>query len=101
MNQNDKIVIKNIMEDVVDIKLNDLMEKAGCCMCECCRADVFTYALNNLPPRYVASKSGNVFAHFRVLETQNQVDILTVIISGIAMVKKNPRHDLDKNRESK
>ncbi|MGI5918365.1 MAG: late competence development ComFB family protein [Christensenellales bacterium] len=66
-----KITPRNIMEDLVENKLGELMRSADMCCCERCRADTKALALNKLPPRYVVSVGGEVYAHFQELSTQN------------------------------
>lgn len=89
----DKIVPKNIMEDLVECKLNELMHSASMCCCERCRADVMALALNKLPPRYVVSVGGDVYSHFQAMSVQTQVNITTAIVSAIRIVRESPHHD--------
>lgn len=88
-----KITSKNIMEDFVDSRMEELLKNADCCCCEQCCADIRTYALNNLPAKYVRSTSGNVYVRFQSLEPQLQTDITTAILNAIQVVKKNPHHE--------
>ena len=37
--------LKNVMEELVFEKLDDLMEKLGCCTCDNCRMDSAAFAL--------------------------------------------------------
>lgn len=83
---------KNIMEDLVEGKLNELMRAANMCCCERCRADVKALALNNLPPRYVVSVGGDVYSHFQALNMQSQVNITTAIVAAIRVVRDSPHH---------
>lgn len=92
MNSN-KILSKNIMEDLVDTRMDELLRTTDCCTCEQCRADIRTFSLNMLPPKYVVSTSGNVYVRYQSLEPQLQTDITTAILSAIEVVKNNPHHD--------
>ena len=83
---------KNIMEDLVEWKLSELMRSAGMCSCERCRADVKALALNNLPPRYVVSVSGDVYSHFDAMNVQMQVNITAAVASAIRIVRNSPHH---------
>jgi competence protein ComFB len=87
-----KIAPKNIMEDLVEVKLDELMRSAGMCCCERCHADVKALALNKLPPRYVVSTAGEVYSHFQELAAQNQINITTAIVAAIRTVHLNPHH---------
>jgi len=87
-----EIVIKNIMEELVDAKLDEIIRSASVCDCEQCRADVYAYALNHLPPKYIATRSGDVFTRVKAATTQFQADILTALVQAMDIVSKNPRH---------
>jgi len=87
-----KLSPKNIMEDLVDGKLNELMRSANMCCCDRCRADVKAFALNMLPPRYVVSVGGDVYSHFEAMNMQSQINIMTAIVSAIRVVRENPHH---------
>lgn len=80
------------MEEYVNNQIDELIDIAGICHCDQCRADVEALALNTLPPKYVVTVGGEVFARVNAMETQMQADIMTAIISGINMVKAKPRH---------
>jgi competence protein ComFB len=84
---------KNVMEDLVDCKLDEMMHAAKMCCCERCRADVLALVLNKLPSRYVVSVSGDVYTRFQALDTQMQADITAAIISAIEVVRQLPHHD--------
>lgn len=88
----ERIVVKNIMEDVVSVKIDGLIQAENACACEKCRADVMVLALNNLPPRYVSTVSGDVFSHFEMVTQQPQTDIVAAIVNAIKVVSDNPRH---------
>lgn len=90
--------IKNIMEDAVENGLSEILahkEKYGyddLCTCERCLKDIQALALNRLPPRYVVSDKGEVFARASALDPQFEVDILHAILFAIRLVAANPRH---------
>ena len=84
---------KNIMEDLVECKLNELIRASNMCGCERCRADVQALALNKLPPKYVVSVSGDVYSHFQAMNVQTQVNITTAIVNAIRIVQQSPHHD--------
>ncbi|MFT4006365.1 MAG: late competence development ComFB family protein [Lacrimispora sp.] len=93
---NQKFISYNMMEQMVDDKLKGLMELTKICTCERCRADVRALALNELPPRYVATCAGEVMTQYELLAVQNQTNITTTIIGAIERVARNPRHSEDR-----
>ncbi len=84
---------KNILEDLVTYKLDELMQAADMCSCDRCRADVLAFALNKLPSRYVSSNNGDIYARFQSLDFQMQANITTAILNAIEVVKKTPHHE--------
>lgn len=84
---------ENLMEALVDAKLDSLIKDTGVCGCARCRADIFALTLNNLPPKYIVSVGGNVFSRFLAMEAQFQADVTAQILNSIKKIKENPRHD--------
>ena len=83
---------QNVMEEYVLQKLDEVWDSLDCCKCDQCRADVVSYALNQLKPRYVNTEKGKTFVKVDTMSSQFEIDILTAIYEGAAIVKKNPRH---------
>ncbi len=40
---------KNVMEDLVEFRFDEIQSTLDCCTCEHCRNDIIAYALNLLP----------------------------------------------------
>lgn len=90
----DKNVPKNILEEIVAYKVDELMGISDMCRCERCRADVLAYVLNKLPSQYVVSLSGGIYSHFHALDTQAQANITTAVLNAIKKVREAPHHDV-------
>ncbi len=85
--------IKNYMEDVVDHILPDVLKKyPELCNCKQCISDIKALALNNLPPKYVATPMGEVYTKINELSIQFEADAIRAIIDAIDKVNKSPRH---------
>jgi competence protein ComFB len=84
---------KNIIEDLITYKLDELIEETDVCKCERCRTDIIAIALNKLPSRYVNSSGGDIMARMQALDDQMQANITTAILKAIEMVKKKPHHE--------
>jgi len=80
------------MEDVVSNNLEIVLEKEDICKCEKCRLDVMALALNRLPPKYVVTQKGHIYAQLEELELQFKVDVIKEIVKAIEVVRKNPQH---------
>nr|PZN04786.1 MAG: competence protein ComFB [Bacillota bacterium] len=87
-----KLYLKNYMENVVFLLLDELLKEKGACTCERCRHDVAAIALNHLPPKYVVSETGEVYAKTEILNQQFRTNAVVEILKAIEVVQKNPRH---------
>lgn len=84
--------IANVTESLVEQKLDEVIDTLGCCKCEQCRADIISYALNRLSPKYASSDLGRVYLKLDAMSTQFEIDLLTALYEAAEKVKKNPRH---------
>ncbi len=86
--------LKNYMEEVVLGKMDAVLSKyPGCCTCEQCRRDIASLALNHLPPLYISSSKGNVYARIAEMSTQYEVEVIQAIARAVESVSKHPRHE--------
>ena len=83
---------ENMMEGFVEEVLDIMGDSLGCCMCEQCRSDIAAYALNHLPPRYVATRIGGTISKADSLRIQHLTDVRTALIRAAQTVKESPRH---------
>ncbi|MFU0833650.1 MAG: Late competence development protein ComFB [Oscillospiraceae bacterium] len=88
--------INNAMEDLVQQKLDEIIDRLDCCQCEQCREDMILYALNRLSPKYVSTDLGRAYAKLDSMSNQFEIDLLTVLYEAAEKVKKNPRHNVKK-----
>ena len=87
------VEIHNYMEEVVkDVWEKFFLEKEDLCRCERCLSDIMAFALNRLPPKYVVTQKGRVYAKLDELKLQKKVDVIRSITEAIKVVKENPRH---------
>lgn len=61
------------------------------CGCDMCRADVIVYALNRLPPRYVATLEGSVVTEVNLDKQQGRATIDVAVMDGFRRVALSPR----------
>ena len=87
------MAVVNIMEAIVEERLEQLLEEAECCKCEDCKLDMMAYALNMLQPKYVNSRKGELFGRIESTKYQNSVDIEIAISKAIVTVGSAPNHD--------
>ena len=83
---------RNMMETMVEDALEAMAPELDCCTCEQCRNDITAWALNHLPPRYVATDAGGVISKADTMRIQHLTDVRTALVQAAQMVKENPRH---------
>lgn len=87
------MAIKNVMEDFVGQNLKAVLRMyPECCRCDVCRDDIMSIALNHLPPKYVSTEKGGVFAKLASLDPMEKVILVQEIAKGVQIVSKEPRH---------
>ena len=93
---NNEAKLNNYMEDIVRSRMpNVLKSLPDICKCERCDLDRLAYALNNLPPKYVVTTKGKLYAKLSTLEGQFETDIIRVIMEAAILIDQSPRHDED------
>lgn len=85
-------MLKNITELALEQRLESLWDKMDCCKCEKCREDIMAYALNHLPPQYISTEAGELYAKTKTMSSLYNFDIMRVLALAINIVNDNPRH---------
>jgi len=88
-----EVKLTNMMESLVLIKLDEVIDKLECCKCEKCRMDIASYALNRLPPKYIATTEGAAYSKLATLSVQYETDMLNALFQAASVVCKHPHHD--------
>jgi len=87
------LIVKNLMEDIVTRKLDEMIDKLGVCTCEVCKTDILCYALNRLHPKYVATNNGELLSRIDSLSSTFEIAVITEITNAAVIVKNHPRHN--------
>ena len=86
--------IVNVMEHMVDAKLEELLPRSNCCKCQKCTDDIRALALNRLPAKYVSTDLGELYTRVNsAMEQQSSLDINFAVYSAIEFVSSHPHHD--------
>lgn len=85
-------IIKNYMEELVDMMIDNVLKDLNICSCNQCKTDIMAIALNMLPTKYVVTKEGTAYTKTNLLIQQFEVDIITAVTKAAEIVKKSPRH---------
>lgn len=86
------LVVKNLMEDIVERKLESMLPSLNVCGCDICKTDILCYALNRLHPKYVATTQGELLSRIDSLSSSFDISIVTEITNASQIVSKHPRH---------
>ncbi|MCD7731452.1 MAG: late competence development ComFB family protein [Oscillospiraceae bacterium] len=87
------MAVINIMEQIVEEKLDILLSGVDCCKCEYCHQDMLAFALNLVKPKYVNSARGELFGRIDSAKLQNSVDINIAVAKAIEVVSSSPNHE--------
>lgn len=85
-------ILKNVMEVIVEQRLEEMLPSLNCCDCEQCRMDIMALVLNRLPARYVVTQKGELMSRLDSYERQNAADLTKAIVEAAKIVADNPNH---------
>jgi competence protein ComFB len=80
------------MEEIVFGQMKEVLADINMCTCEKCLLDIAAIALNDLPPKYVVTKKGELYSKINTLGQQFEVDVVSAITKAAVLVKRRPRH---------
>lgn len=80
----------NVMENIVMEKLAERLTGINCCKCEKCINDMMAVALNELQPKYVNTRKGELFTRIDATKQQNAIDLDVAITKAIETVTAAP-----------
>lgn len=86
------IEFKNVMEEIVLNKVDEIFKTVDGCKCEQCRLDIASYVLNRVPTKYVATAEGSLISKVDSLDKEFEIHLVTEIAKAIQVVKDNPHH---------
>ena len=85
-------VLVNVMESIVDDKIDYYMDKFNVCRCARCRADVKALALTHLEPKYVVVDTSGISAFLSLYTNKFSSEVLFHLGQACMQVLENPRH---------
>lgn len=86
------MALVNVIEKIVDEKLEEMLQNESCCKCERCLEDMKAIALNKLPARYVSTHNGELFTKLDATARQISVDLNVAVSYAIDCVSGRPSH---------
>ena len=88
----DKLILVNIVEELVRAKVSSTIQFIDMCRCEKCQLNACAIALNELPPKYVTTTKGALFAQLGVSGFEDQTAIEVEVMKALKIVKECPMH---------
>jgi len=85
--------LRNFTEEAVKVFLDRWLKEEDICQCNDCRLDVMAIMLNNLPPKYIVTDTGALYAQLSDFDPQNRIDYMTAMSQAVQIVSKGPRHE--------
>lgn len=92
------MALVNVMEKIVEEKLEGFLKDRECRKCERRIEDMKALALNRLPAKYVSSYNGELFSKLDSAARQNSVDINVAVTNAIDCVSTRPSHEIGKGK---
>jgi len=83
--------LRNYTEEVVKSYLEKWFKNTDICQCENCLLDVTAIMLNELPPKYVVTEQGALFAQLSDFDLQHRTDLMAAMTQAVKRVKTNPK----------
>lgn len=88
----DGSVFLNVMEYLVEERLEKYVKLFGLCSCQRCLADVRALALSRLPAKYVVLPSSSVTPMLSLYQAKFDSMVIAEVIQACKSVMENPRH---------
>lgn len=90
----DGSVFLNVMEYLVEERLEKYVKLFGLCSCQRCLADVRALALSRLPAKYVVLPSSSVTPMLSLYQAKFDSMVIAEVIQACKTVMESPRHTL-------
>lgn len=90
----DGSVFLNVMEYLVEARLEKYVKLFGLCNCQRCLADVRALALSRLPAKYVVLPSSSVTPMLSLYQAKFDSMVIAEVIQACKTVMESPRHML-------
>ena len=86
--------VTNILETLVPEMVDSILPSLiGVCTCEMCRADVICLTLNQVKPRYVVHRYGEIMSRAEFEGLQKKAEIISVITRSARQIAGKPHSE--------
>lgn len=87
--------VRNVMEYVVEKKLEQVAPTLDCCKCDQCMSDIAAYVLNRVPTKYVSTAKGELYSKTIAFDNEFGHKLILLIAQAAGVVKDKPRHEIE------
>jgi competence protein ComFB len=85
-------ILVNIAEELVKLKVREMMAEYDMCRCKKCFLDVCAIVLNTMDPHYVTTEKGSLFSLLEATHYQFKTDLTVCVLQAMKRVKSRPMH---------
>ncbi len=86
--------IVNMIEQAVTEAVDNILPTLpNVCRCERCRADVICLTLNQLPPRYVVNRWGEIMSEAEFESAQRKAEVIAAVMKSVRKIAGRPHDD--------
>lgn len=82
----------NVLQALVEDKVDKYMKKFKMCSCRRCRTDVVALTLNSLPPKYIVIPEHESVPMLSIYESRYSAAVTAQIMAACQKVSEHPRH---------
>lgn len=86
------ITYLNVMQALVEDKVDKYMERFHMCQCERCRTDVIALTLTSLPAKYIVVPESEGVPMLTIYESRYSAAVIAQLMSACQKVSEHPRH---------
>lgn len=87
-----RLMLVNVMEEIVKAKVKLIMKELGACTCDLCYLNACALALNELKPKYVTTTKGALLSQVTATQLDEKTGILVAVTKAVKLVMQTPRH---------
>jgi competence protein ComFB len=85
--------IVNIIEGAVTETVDSVLPTLDACHCDQCKADIICLVLNQLEPRYVVHRYGQILSRAEFDAPQKHAEILSAVMRAVKKIHGRPHDD--------
>lgn len=90
----EEVTYLNVMQALVEDKVDKYLTTTGTCNCPRCRIDVIALTLSKLPSKYIVVEKADAVPMLTVYENRFSTTIISQLMASCEQVKAHPRHTI-------